>query len=87
MTLARLLGRWLQAFEHEVRLGCVTIPPSLWQPAVLPGFSSRMPSAERKAAAILLARERFDVNVGPDAADAIAIGIYTLRNARVGKAA
>jgi hypothetical protein len=87
MALARLLGRWLQEFEDRARLGVVTIPPSIWQPAVLPGFSPRMPSAARKVAAQLLVRQRFEVDVTADEADAIAIGLYVARNARIGAAA
>src|SRR5262249_45802037 len=85
LVLARLLGRWLQVFE-TVRLGVVTVPVGLWQPATLPGFSTRMRSAERKAAAQLLARQRFGVDASADEADAIAIALYTLAHVTIRKA-
>ena len=82
MTLARLLGRWLQAFELA-GLGTVSIPASMWQTGTLPGFTPRMKSPQRKAAAVALVRNLFGVDVGPDEADAIGLALFTLRHGRV----
>ena len=80
LALARLLGRWLQAFEGR-GFTVVTVPASMWQPATLPGVTQRTRSAERKAAAVAFARERFNVEVGEDAADAIALAVFVARTA------
>lgn len=80
LSLARLLGRWLQAIEGR-GITAVTIPASMWQPAVLAGVNQRTRSAERKAAAVAFARERFEVEVGEDAADAIALAVFVARTA------
>jgi Holliday junction resolvasome RuvABC endonuclease subunit len=80
VALNRLLGRWLQAFERDARVGVVTIPASMWQPRMLPSFTPRMRSAERKAAAVRLVRDRFDVEATEDEADAIALALYVARN-------
>jgi Holliday junction resolvasome RuvABC endonuclease subunit len=79
LVLARLLGRWLQAFEGR-GFAAVTVPASMWQPAVLPGITNRSRSTGRKAAAIALARDLFAVEVGEDAADAIGLAVYVARN-------
>lgn len=80
LALARLLGRWLQAFEVR-GVTAVTIPASMWQRAVLAGVGGRTRSAERKAAAQAFVLERFGVEVGEDAADAIAMAVYVARTA------
>ena len=80
LVLARLLGRWLQAFEAR-GFTTVTIPASMWQPGVLPGITRQTRSAQRKAAAVAFARERFGVEVGEDAADAIALATFAARTA------
>lgn len=82
LALARLLGRWLQAFEAR-GLATTTIPASMWQTRLLPGVFTRTRSADRKAAAIAFARDVFGVVVTADEADAIALAVYTVRNARV----
>ena len=53
----------------------------MWQTAILPGVTHRTRSADRKAAAIVFARQRFGVEVGEDAADAIALATWVARNA------
>jgi Holliday junction resolvasome RuvABC endonuclease subunit len=80
LVLARLLGRWLQALEAR-GLTTVTVPASMWQPGVLPGVTWATRSAERKAAAVAFARERFGVQATEDEADAIALAVYVARTA------
>ena len=79
----RLLGRWLQALD-TAGLTAVTIPASMCQPPTLPGFTVRMRSAERKAAAVLLARQRFAVDVTEDEGDAISLALYAATHASMG---
>ena len=86
MTLAKLCGRWVQELERA-GFGVVTVPPSMWQPAVLPGFTPRMRSAERKDAAQALALREFGVTVTPDEADAVGLALYAARNVRTKTAA
>lgn len=80
LALARLLGRWLQAFESR-GFATVTIPASMWQVAILPGVTQRTRSVERKAASVAFARERFGVDVTDDEADAIALATWVARTA------
>jgi hypothetical protein len=82
LVLARLLGRWLQAFEGQ-GITCVTTPASLWQPAMLAGLMGPQAlRAERKAAAQAWCRVTFGVVATEDQADAIAMATYVLRSAR-----
>lgn len=82
LVLARLVGRWLQAFEVR-GLATVTTPASLWQPAILAGLMGRRAlRPERKAAAIIWCRATFGVVATEDQADAIAMTTYVLRAAR-----
>jgi Holliday junction resolvasome RuvABC endonuclease subunit len=81
LVLARLLGRWLQAFEVR-GLTCVTTPASMWQPAMLSGLlPARADRGARKAAALRWVRSTFGVEVTEDEADAITMATYVLRNA------
>jgi Holliday junction resolvasome RuvABC endonuclease subunit len=80
LTLARLLGRWLQALEVR-GLATVTVPASMWQPGILAGVTRVTRSAERKRAAQALVRELFGVEAGEDEADAIAMAVWVARNA------
>jgi Holliday junction resolvasome RuvABC endonuclease subunit len=85
LTLARLLGRWLQAAEAR-GLTTLTVPASMWQPGILPGVTQRTRSAARKQAARAFVRERFGLEVGEDEADAIAMAAYVARTATTGAA-
>jgi Holliday junction resolvasome RuvABC endonuclease subunit len=78
LALARLLGRWLQAFESR-DLTTVTVPAAMWQTNVLPGVTNRTRSADRKEAARTFARDRFNVEVTEDEADAIAMATWVAR--------
>jgi Holliday junction resolvasome RuvABC endonuclease subunit len=80
LSLARLLGRWLQVAETR-GLTTVTVPASMWQPRILPGITHRSRSAERKAAARAFALDRFGVAVTEDEADAIAMATWVARTA------
>jgi Holliday junction resolvasome RuvABC endonuclease subunit len=84
MALARLLGRWLQAFERR-GCTCVTIPACMWQPAILGGRSGligpRATRPERKAAAQTWVKATFGVELAEDEADAICMASYVLRSA------
>jgi Holliday junction resolvasome RuvABC endonuclease subunit len=86
LVLARLLGRWLQAFEAR-GLTTATVPASMWQPRLLPGVSYRTPSAARTAAPIEFVRQHFGVAAEEDAADAICLALWSARNATRGKSA
>ena len=78
LYLARLLGRWLQAFERR-GLPTATVLASTWQPVVLgTRITTRTPSAMRKAAAVAWARERFGVDLPEDEADAAGIAAWAL---------
>jgi Holliday junction resolvasome RuvABC endonuclease subunit len=79
LVLARLLGRWLQAFETK-GVPTATIPASMWQTKVLPGVTWRTRSADRKMAAVTFARATFGVDVSEDVADAIAMATWVVRN-------
>lgn len=81
LVLARLLGRWLQAFEARA-FTCVTIPAALWQPAILTGLMRpRATRPERKSAALVYVRSAFGLEATEDQADAICLGAYVLRTA------
>lgn len=73
LVLARLLGRWLQAFERR-GLATVTVLASTWQPVILAGrMTTRTRGPDRKRAAIAWALETFGVELAEDVADAAAI--------------
>jgi Holliday junction resolvasome RuvABC endonuclease subunit len=81
LALATLCGRWLQAFESR-GFTCVTIPASMWQPALLTGLMpSRAKRPQRKLAAQAWCLATFGIEATEDEADAVAIAAYTLRNA------
>jgi Holliday junction resolvasome RuvABC endonuclease subunit len=80
LALARLLGRWLQALDGR-GLTAVTVPASMWQPAVLAGVTRQTRSAERKQAARTFVRQGFGIEVGEDEADAIALATFIARTA------
>lgn len=81
LVLARLCGRWLQAFESR-GLTCVTVPASMWQPNMLKGLiGPRATRPERKAAARIWVGASFNVDATEDQADAICMAAYVLRNA------
>ncbi|HVV50493.1 MAG TPA: hypothetical protein VHO06_12585 [Polyangia bacterium] len=83
LSLAETYGRWRQAIE-TAGYAMIGVPASMWQPRVLPGFTPRMRSAERKTAAIGLIRELFDRDLEENAADAACLGLYAARNTRIG---
>src|SRR5579862_2139046 len=79
LVLARLLGRWLQAFEGR-GFATATVPASMWQTSMLPGVTRWTRSELRKAAAVRWVRERYGAEVGEDAADAIVLATWVARN-------
>jgi hypothetical protein len=78
-TLARLVGRWQQAFEAlglETRL----VMADVWQRGILMGLISRTSGREaRKKAAAVWARATFGTILGPDEADAAGLATWELR--------
>jgi Holliday junction resolvasome RuvABC endonuclease subunit len=91
LTLATLLGRWLQAFESR-GIPTTTVTASVWQIGVLAGLITvRSPRAARKAAARMWTAASYGVELGEDEADAAGIAAWALRRAlvkaRTGRAA
>lgn len=79
LTLATLLGRWLQAWE---RLGTptTTVLASGWRPVILAGLCDRRSDrATCKRAARTWAKASFGVELDEDEADATGIAAWALR--------
>jgi Holliday junction resolvasome RuvABC endonuclease subunit len=80
LTLARLLGRWLQAFERR-DIPTATVLASTWQPIVLVGrMTPRTKGPDRKLAAQAWALETFGLELPEDEADAAGIAAWAARH-------
>jgi Holliday junction resolvasome RuvABC endonuclease subunit len=76
LTLARLIGRWLQAFERR-GTSTTAVLASTWQPIVLAGrMTTTTPGPARKLAAIAWALETFGIELPGDEADAAGIAAW-----------
>lgn len=82
LTLAILLGRWLQAWERR-GIECTTVTAATWQPAILSGLiGQRSPREDRKRAAVIWASGTFGgVTLPEDEADAAGIATWAARQA------
>jgi len=80
LVLSRLVGRWMQEIERS-GITALSIPASAWQTSLLAGVGYRTKSADRKLAAQAFVRERFGFEATEDEADAVCLGVYTLRHA------
>lgn len=60
------------------------VPAQTWQTRTLGRGSYRMPRAERKRASVATVKMLYDIECGPDEADAIMLGSYALDCLRVG---
>jgi len=81
LTLAVLLGRWLQAWERR-GVATATVLASTWQIQILGGLVDRRSDrATRKRAARLWTRSTFAVELGEDEADAAGIATWAARRA------
>lgn len=78
-ALARMVGRWQQAFEVRGVETCLVLP-QVWQSAVLKGFMhARSDRATRKKAAKIWARGMFHVSATEDECDAIVLATFEAR--------
>ncbi len=79
LTLATLLGRWLQEWERR-GVPTVTVLASTWQIGLLAGLIDRCSDrAARKAAARRWALATYDAPLAEDEADAAGIAAWALR--------
>jgi hypothetical protein len=87
LTLATLLGRWLQALEIR-GVPTTTVTANVWQIGILTGLiTQRSRRAERKAAACGWSKATFGVALSEDEADAAGIATWALRHARLAQRA
>ena len=82
LTLAVLLGRWLQEWERRGATA-VTVLASTWQIALLTGLiDGRSKRDQRKRAARTWAQAAFGEDLSEDEADAACIASWALRQGR-----
>jgi Holliday junction resolvasome RuvABC endonuclease subunit len=74
LSLAKKIGRWQEAF-CLAGIQCVLVKASEWQSALL-DINARTPGADRKALAISLARNMFDLGLDEHSADAALLAHY-----------
>lgn len=78
-VLARLVGRWQQAFE-ALGLSTTLVMADVWQRFLLTGLMPRQAKREaRKAAAKTWARATFKEALGSDESDAVGLAVYWVR--------
>lgn len=61
----------------------VRVMPTEWQPAIVGSHLRGMDKPERKAAIQLFLRQHYNLDVTSDEADAVCIGLFGIRDARV----
>jgi Holliday junction resolvasome RuvABC endonuclease subunit len=84
IALAKLVGKWEQAFGRR-GIPTAAVLASTWQPVILGGrISARARRAERKAACVQWAQERFGLVLDEDLADDAAIATWGLKYALPG---
>lgn len=79
LSIARKVGRWQEALEQR-GIQCVFPTASEWQAALLP-ITGRTPSADRKALAISLCRNMFDLELDEHSADAALLAHWGMTEA------